>query len=60
MVVVRLPGADHHPRLSQRPEHVDGKAFVAHQAVERLDRAVAPGLTAWDEVQADAFASDGG
>src|ERR1700716_2100107 len=56
VVVVRLPVADHHPRLSQRPEHVDVEAFVAHPAVERLDIAVAPGLAGWGEVQADAFA----
>jgi hypothetical protein len=55
VVVVRLPVADHHPRLNQYPEHVDVEAFVAHPAVERLDIAVAPGLAGWDEVQADAF-----
>ena len=44
VVVVSLRVADHNSGLRKRAEHVDGEAFVAHGAVERLDVAVAPGL----------------
>jgi len=49
VVVVRLPVADHHACLCERPEHVDVEAFVAHPAVQRLDIAVAPGLAGWEK-----------
>jgi hypothetical protein len=57
VVVIRLPVADHHPRLHQCPAHGAVAAFVAHPAVERLDVAVAPGWPGRGAVQADAFAA---
>jgi hypothetical protein len=53
LVVLVLPVADRDPGVSQRPEQLDVEAFVAEPSVERLDVAVPPRLTGWDERQAD-------
>lgn len=53
VVVVVFPVGDDHAGLRQRPEAVDVEAFVADAGVDRFDVAVAPGLSGWDEVQAD-------
>src|SRR4051794_11438605 len=55
-----FPVGDHHARLREGPEDAEVEAFVADSGVERLDVAVAPRFTTWDERRADAFTSPPG